>query len=681
MTTSEREWWRRPFATFQTNLQEIDAGMDVPAVLDTIESVGADTWLLNVGGIVSFHPSDLPFQTPTSYLATRPSGDLVGDAVAAAHARGVRVIARIDLSKVAEPIAREHPDWLFVSARGEPQVYESLHSTCPNRAYWQTHAVDIVGEVLDRYPVDGFFFNWFSFNAHDYAGRDHGVCHCEDCARAYAAFGDGARLPVDADDPEHPRWQEFTRACIADLGGRIAEEIERRSPGTPLVLQRGTALPYGEVGNSLGRVAWPHASGDVVSVRKSLAPEVPVLVLLVSFLDIGYRFAADQTERFLQYLLQAIARGGNPCVYVMGDPTRVPSPHLEAVGEVVRLFRWHADVYDGLHPAAPIALVRPSLTSRSAGYEGDGDAALALDEYRGLHRALQERHRPFDVVDRSALAGITAEALERFELVVLPALGPLGASVSAVLDEYVRRGGHLLLTGDTALDGGAVEVSTHPATTLSDTERHGSALRSVYALPSPPPPGGLPSSFSAPVLPVLGELRRFAWRDDAVPFGAVTTAAPWGPPEKSFGHRVTEDPMGATRRSGRGAVTALAVTLGAAYSAAGTREVRDELVRRVDDLARPWVETDLPEQVEVVVARSGDRLVLHVLNQTGVRDGTVLRHVPLREVSIRIRTVDAVGRVDLLVDGTSQRSERDAAGVVTVTIRHLGLFEVVVLAP
>src|SRR5690606_19574920 len=97
-------WWLKPFAVFQTNLQEVDAVLDVERVHDLIEGHGADTWLINTGGIVSFYPSDLPFQTRNPFLEQRQSGDLIGDAVEAAHRRGIRVLSRCDFSKVSGSI-------------------------------------------------------------------------------------------------------------------------------------------------------------------------------------------------------------------------------------------------------------------------------------------------------------------------------------------------------------------------------------------------------------------------------------------------------------------------------------------------------------------------------------------------------------------------------------------------
>jgi hypothetical protein len=130
-------WWRLPFGMFQTNLREIDATLDVDAVLDYIQRHGADAWLVNAGGILSFYPTDLPFQTRNPYLAERPGGDMLGDAVKGAHSRGLRLVARMDFSKVAAKIAAEHPEWLYVSPSGQSQVYSGLFSVCPNGQYYQ----------------------------------------------------------------------------------------------------------------------------------------------------------------------------------------------------------------------------------------------------------------------------------------------------------------------------------------------------------------------------------------------------------------------------------------------------------------------------------------------------------------------------------------------------------------
>jgi hypothetical protein len=187
-------WWHGPFSVFQSNLQEIDAGLDVESALDAIEDHGATAWLLNAGGIVSNYPTNLAFQTRNPYLSERASGDLIGDAIEAAQRREIKVLGRFDLSKVSVAIAEKHPEWCFRSHDGQPQVYHDLWSVCPSAGYYQERAFEIFDEVLTRYPLDGIFINWFNFNIVDYSRKRHGVCHCNACAEGFRKWSGGADL-------------------------------------------------------------------------------------------------------------------------------------------------------------------------------------------------------------------------------------------------------------------------------------------------------------------------------------------------------------------------------------------------------------------------------------------------------------------------------------------------------
>ena len=73
MQSADR-WWQSPFRVFQTNIRELDAGLDVEAVADDVVDFGASAWLLNAAGIVSFYPSALDYQHPAPGCASaRPA--------------------------------------------------------------------------------------------------------------------------------------------------------------------------------------------------------------------------------------------------------------------------------------------------------------------------------------------------------------------------------------------------------------------------------------------------------------------------------------------------------------------------------------------------------------------------------------------------------------------------------
>ncbi len=104
----ERRWWDEPFRVFQTNLREIDAGLDVGRVVGRIAELGASAWLLNTAGIVSFYPSKLAYQHPSPWLRDRPSGDLIGDAIPEAHAHYLdESIDYRALDRILDSVVRE----------------------------------------------------------------------------------------------------------------------------------------------------------------------------------------------------------------------------------------------------------------------------------------------------------------------------------------------------------------------------------------------------------------------------------------------------------------------------------------------------------------------------------------------------------------------------------------------
>ncbi|MGK9230269.1 beta-galactosidase trimerization domain-containing protein [Inquilinus limosus] len=664
-------WWRRPFSVFQTNLQEIDAVMDVEKALDFIEDYCADTWLINTGGIASFYPTELPFQTRSPFLADRPSGDLIGDAVAAAHRRGIRVLSRLDFSKVSARIAREHPDWLFVSPTGKPQVYNTLFSTCPSADYYQHRSLEILDEIIGRYPVDGFFFNWFGFSERDYSRVYHGVCHCKKCQEGFSAFSSGQELPDGPGSPTYPEWLRFSSQVIRTLTSKIAAHITMRRPDAALVLGRGAPIVYHEANNAFGRELWHHNTAEWVSAHVTAMPEIALMVNSVSFVDMPYRMAGEQPEHFAQYLLQAIARGGNPSTYIMGAPGRIPYANLAYSSPITKFHRRHRDLYARLKPAASIALVRPDrLGSASPGY------TEAVEEFRGLYTALQEKHLPFDVLAVELIGKMAEEgALERYALIILPDLGGLGRQTAEALDTFVRRGGNLVLTGNSGVaEDGGIELATSPALMRVGAPTSGDELWSTYVAGSEQPEIGN-YRYAPPIVPVYGSYARFVWKPGVEKVGRLLPQAPFGPPEKCYGHAAGDDPD-LVRLAGRGTVVQIPWTIGRTYREFGTTQVRDHVLDAIGPLTGQRLFAELPEQVELILGRDGEHLVVHLINQSGARRKSFGPHLPVTGGRLRLKDTRLSREPELLVSGEAA-TVREADGDLLIELPPLELFEVI----
>ena len=106
---NDDRWWKRePIRFLQTNLSENDSTVDPKALVAAVADFGANTFLMNMGGIVAQYPTRVPFHYPSTFLP--PGRDLFGDVVREAHARKIRVVGRFDLSKTQQPVFDAHPE-------------------------------------------------------------------------------------------------------------------------------------------------------------------------------------------------------------------------------------------------------------------------------------------------------------------------------------------------------------------------------------------------------------------------------------------------------------------------------------------------------------------------------------------------------------------------------------------
>jgi hypothetical protein len=681
--TKTPTWWTEPFRMYQTNLREVDSDLDVDATLRTIEEHGANVWLIGAGGITSHYPTDLPFQKPSATLAGRSSGDLVGDALTAAHARGIKLIARFDFSKIDVAIAQSHPEWVFVDSDGAWQTYNGLVSTCPAAGYYQDAAFTVLREFFERYAVDGLFFNMFLFPVFDYSYRWRGACFCETCQREFSLHSGGLELPRSPDSPSNAAWLAWSGQVVSDLVVRFRDLVQEVAPQAAFLSGPESAVAFHEANNAVGREFWPFETSQAVSELRSRADAKPVVVNSVAFLDMVYRFAAEEPERFAQYAIQTLSRGGNPSVYIMGAPGG--AVQYESVAAVSDIFSFHRDAsenYRATRSAARIAIVRehPSLVQfLAAAFLGGAKKSTHEAEYRGWYRALQQLHHPFDVVRVEEVAPLAdAGELGRYSVLIIPELGELPGPAAAALQIYTEAGGVVIVTGASGLDSKGPQFAALPATQLRSTITDTETLRNSYAGPRQPN-DTTSGPYAGPLLPIIGGHTLADWRDGVTLHGQIVSAAPFGPPEKCFGNSPINEPAYAVGKAGRGRVVQIPWTVGASYTISSMRVVRDFMGEIVGQaMGAADVQTDLPEQVEITMLRNSFGLLVHVVNHTGIDVGGYAAPVPLSGCSLSVRCADAVAGVRALVAGIDIAVTTDD-GVVSIDLPEVHRYEVLQL--
>src|SRR5690606_10960553 len=130
----------------------------------------------------------------------------------------------------------------------------------------------------------------------------------------------------------------------------------------------------------------------------------------------------------------------------------------------------------------------------------------------------------------------------------------------------------LLLTGDSAITAeGGVQLAAAPALMRSAPALSGQQLWSTYVSLADQP-DAVRYRYQPTVLPVYGSYHRLVWRPTAVHEASVLPQAPYGPPEKCYGHRVGADPGHV--RSADGSVVMVPWSAGLTYHEFGTTNVR-----------------------------------------------------------------------------------------------------------
>src|SRR3954469_18821195 len=168
---SQEGWWmNEPVRWVQTNLRQTDANLDSDRLATQLADMRANVLLMGMGGIAAFYPTKVPFHYASPDLP--PGTDLFGDVLNKLHSRHIRVVGRFDFSKTRKDVFDAHPEWFFRQKSGQPVIYNGLYSTCINGGYYRVQAMKILGEALDKYAVDGLFFNMFGNQSRDYSGRD-----------------------------------------------------------------------------------------------------------------------------------------------------------------------------------------------------------------------------------------------------------------------------------------------------------------------------------------------------------------------------------------------------------------------------------------------------------------------------------------------------------------------------
>lgn len=575
-------WWMtEPLRWVQTNLRESDSASDPHRLVTEAARFHANVLHVNMGGIVATYPTRIPFHFASRSLP--PGRDFFGDVVREAHRRNIRVVGRFDFSKTRKEVFDAHPEWFFRRRDGSPVVYNGLYSTCINSVWYRRVVIEILTEALERYPVDGLFFNMFGNQSRDYSGKFVGHCHCGECRRLFRE--QFARdLPADLNDTQ---YREFMFRSSREVAASIGRLIHAKRPAAGYFnyLDEHTDGIMSESNTAIDRPfpLWPYSASENVNRARNSQPGKMAVNLCMQFVDFPWRHATVPAAEIATRLWQNLAHGGALAFAINGTWDQPDTWAVEAARPVFEWAARHQQLLARQTSAARVVLLQRGRQ----------------ENYRGLYRLLSEAHIPF--LSASNLDWIGQRPVD---LVISPDAHVAG------LDRYLAGGGRLLTA---AASPGSTPVKGYLRVRDS---------------------AALPSLRGVQLLMLNGPFT--ALPDAASPLTFVPESM-FGPPE--FIHadlRDTATP--AWIRGSDGRTLRLPFDLGAMY-------YRFSLPAHAA-LFQDAVSSLLPERqlaaeahplVEMTLMKQGARTLLHLVNLSGHSQTAWFDPIPLPDIRISLQ--------------------------------------------
>lgn len=617
-------WWTNyPWRMVQTNLRETDMeDINAEKYASDLADFGATVVLLNAAGIIASYDTELDFQTKSAYL----HADSLSQIIDACHKRGIKVIARTDFSKVRYELYEKHPEWAYRTKDGNIVSYNGDVHVCPNGDYQQKYMFEILKEVLGRFPFDGVFCNMSGFLVLDYSGNYYGPCHCENCQKKFREQF-GLEIP-DKDEPGNPVYMHYTafkNSCTKEHKERIYKTVKAIRPD---IAVNGFDYIRSESNTEIGRAQWMYSASSNSRMTSGPMKERPADNACVDFIGFRYRDISVSPQLVALRQWQNLANAGSASLYIMGRLDN--HKDVSSFGPTKKAFEFHKkheDLFTHMKSAARVLLTRPLPRN------------YPDPESQGWVRILTNSHIPFDEIEQKE---ISAQVLSGKDVLILGESRRLDDKTAAMIDAFAENGGTVIADGETGLISAEMKPLERPVLqclgiTSVKQIRH-DCMSSMYEIQDSEK-DAFPRCAETPyimpgsviVTPVVSASSRGYMK--------LVGEHPFGPPERCYFTQedVTPDAGVFVTGFGKGRGIYLPWKCGTVYYKEGYQNTLSFVQDVLFGLAGiPELAGELTPMAELTMNYTEGKLLLQLVNTSGVFGNSYFTPVPVRDIQIRI---------------------------------------------
>ena len=664
-----KHWWAQyPWRNIQTNLREIDMrDIDAKKYVDSMKAMHASVAMINFGGIIASYQTALEDQTQSSFL----TGDSLQTIVRACHDAGIRVIARMDFSKIREAVYARHPDWAYRDKKGQIVNYNGDVHACINGGYQQEYVYRIMREVLENFDIDAVFFNMGGFKENDYSYHYHGPCHCANCKRLFKEQY-GYDIP-DKNDMENPVWRKyllFKEEIVEFEKKRMADFIHSIKPDVAVDLfDIGRCESNTEYKRPLP--FFQYSSSSNTRMLRAIDNKLVPSNTSVDFVGYFYRHVAVSAAQQKLRIYQALANRGGLDYYLM---SRLDN-HLDRTGfagvkEVFRFHEAHENVYTAqLDSMAKVLLLKTRFWD-------------VFEEERGWVRALTESHVPFDEAQEQDLL---TSSIDKYETLIIPEIHQLSSQSIGKLTSFAENGGTVIIVGESGKYDERYEETRNPFGKLLGIDKVDLTRKDMVSsmfMKETKDAVLFPSMTETDVL-MTGDNYTYCTYQDAVEKHLdLIPPHMYGPPERCYFTQITTLPGMTINSIGKGKGIFIPWQPGTLYY----REGYDNPFFFMHDVVctvagMESIAPDTTKMVEVTYQKehSNKFFLVQLINGSGHFGTSYFDPIPIQKIAIAVETPKKITKVQSLQTGQDLPFEiRD--GKVFFQLPILKDFECVVLS-
>ena len=366
--------------------------------------------------------------------------NLLREVIEVCHCNDVKVISTFQLV-FDDRIARAHPDWRAVNAKGEYYTTWGIDPLCVNTPYLEEYVLPQLRELVEQYDIDAVFLDPIAYRIEQLR------CYCPRCRTKFKEQF-GREIPLETGSSLGLRCVEWRRELFNDFRSSCCKTIHEVKPQLPVTINNtfcGAHYPVKppdyvgfltkEVNMSTGK----HM--DISYFGRYLAAAGKPFHLLPNRVLHGWFDWDMKPAAMLKYECSAMIAAGTTCC--VGDKL-YPDGTLEeefyrSLGEVFEFIKEREEFCLNAKPVPYIAILHSAATMHHQGYE--------LSPSLAAHRILQENSYHFNIINEDTLL----RSLGDYKTLILPEQVNLSDKVVKAIRTFVEKGGGLIASGATSL--------------------------------------------------------------------------------------------------------------------------------------------------------------------------------------------------------------------------------------